>query len=155
MTLMLFSRFLLSSPPCVTLVLYCIKVRLGVQDNTTWENLHNHFSKTWATTYYISHCHILSMPYINIFYSPPFCASGDAKSQLLKLEWWWCPLYIFYVEWKEAPVTSANVLKLIHQGRFLHGSVSIGGICIYNLCYDHSPNNIFLHKFEIFIQTVK
>ena len=30
-------------------------------------------------------------------------------------------------EWEEATVTSAHVLKLIHQGRFLHGSVSIGG----------------------------
>ena len=31
------------------------------------------------------------------------------------------------VEWVDEPVTSSNVLKLIYQGRFLHGSVSIGG----------------------------
>lgn len=31
-------------------------------------------------------------------------------------------------EWADEPVTSANVLKLIYQGRFLHGSVSIGAL---------------------------
>ena len=35
--------------------------------------------------------------------------------------------HFYIIEWKEATVTSAHVLKLIHQGRFLHGSVSIGG----------------------------
>lgn len=49
---------------------------------------------------------------------------GDILYAFFKI----CFIYfLINLEWVEEPVSSANVLKLIYQGRFLHGSVSVGG----------------------------
>lgn len=34
---------------------------------------------------------------------------------------------IFLSDWEEEQVSSPNILRLIYQGRFLHGNVTLGG----------------------------
>uniref|UniRef100_A0A8C2P648 Ubiquitin-like protein 3 n=1 Tax=Capra hircus TaxID=9925 RepID=A0A8C2P648_CAPHI len=33
------------------------------------------------------------------------------------------------MDWEEEQVSSPNILRLIYQGRFLHGNVTLGGVC--------------------------
>lgn len=33
----------------------------------------------------------------------------------------------FFSDWEEEQVSSPNILRLIYQGRFLHGNVTLGG----------------------------
>lgn len=37
------------------------------------------------------------------------------------------PLPPFFSDWEEEQVSSPNILRLIYQGRFLHGNVTLGG----------------------------
>jgi len=36
-------------------------------------------------------------------------------------------------EWADEPRPSSNILRLIYQGRFLHGNVTLAGITVYHL----------------------
>lgn len=36
-------------------------------------------------------------------------------------------LPFFLSDWEEEQVSSPNILRLIYQGRFLHGNVTLGG----------------------------
>jgi len=36
-------------------------------------------------------------------------------------------------EWADEPRPSSNILRLIYQGRFLHGNVTLAGITAYHL----------------------
>lgn len=37
-------------------------------------------------------------------------------------------LLCFFPDWEEEQVSSPNILRLIYQGRFLHGNVTLGGM---------------------------
>ena len=37
-------------------------------------------------------------------------------------------IYIFLLDWTEESVSSAEILRLIYQGRFLHGNVTLGAL---------------------------
>ena len=37
------------------------------------------------------------------------------------------PFFFFLSDWEEEQVSSPNILRLIYQGRFLHGNVTLGG----------------------------
>lgn len=41
----------------------------------------------------------------------------------------WTPfVYLYFLsDWEEEQVSSPNILRLIYQGRFLHGNVTLGG----------------------------
>ena len=36
--------------------------------------------------------------------------------------------FIFASDWSEEAVSSAEILRMIYQGRFLHGNVTLAGI---------------------------
>lgn len=36
-------------------------------------------------------------------------------------------IFISLSDWEEEQVSSPNILRLIYQGRFLHGNVTLGG----------------------------
>ena len=64
-------------------------------------------------------------------------------------------LYINFPDWKAEAVSSHNILKLIYQGRFLHGNVTLGGKLFCTYRYNTRLVKIFkfnANKFFLLLQ---
>lgn len=50
-------------------------------------------------------------------------------------------------DWEEEQVSSPNILRLIYQGRFLHGNVTLGGMkIIFIICVTIRQKAIFIYS---------
>ncbi|XP_021234186.1 ubiquitin-like protein 3 [Numida meleagris] len=60
------------------------------------------------------------------------------------------------MDWEEEQVSSPNILRLIYQGRFLHGNVTLGGMKVIFIIHVRTRRRAFLLLFfKFFLQCSK